>query len=418
MRILSPVPLIGFIAALLVLLSLPAVAEKGVTPGYDKEIADYLQTEGEMVEPSLVSVETRFVKTVNENGTQREVLVAGDFATGFIFNREGIVVTSYTAIQHPPSSYYSSLSGQPGAQADYIRVHLVDGRTYEAEVKGLDGPTGLAVLKILRIAPKDSVPAPFGKFKDVVVGEPIMFMGYNEMTRGRIGYDFGIISALRPKFPTVEKSVNQYIQVNVPQNQGNRGGVLINVEGKVIAVMTGNKPYPDATEIHFGMPIDTVVEVVNAILDDGKMHRAWMGYNLLEMNPQIERAYSIIGDLTGDGLVTDADRDIFKKKNGIDLKHCLFVIYVDPESPAANTGLREADILLEYNGVPVTDLAEMLNEFEKYNIGDTITVNWKRREYAVWDPMVGSTKIEYHGQREDEEKAAKEPDSKERHEKE
>jgi len=380
-----------------------------VTPGYDKEIADYLQEEGAIVEPSLVAIETRFTKTISDQGTLRQVTTAGDFANGFIYNRDGIVVTNYRAVMHPPSSYFSVLSGAPARAADYIKVRLKDGRTYDAEVEGLDASTGLAVIKVHRLDPKDSIPIPFGKFKDVVVGEPIMYIGYNDMTRQRIGYDFGIISALKPKFPSIEKSVNQFIQVNVPQNSGNRGGVLINVEGKVIAIMTGSKPYPDATEVHFGLPIDTVTEVVDAILAKGEMHRPWLGYNLLEMNPQIERAYSIISDMTGDGLITDADRDKFKAKTGIDLKHCLFVIYVAPESPAAGSGIREGDILLEFNGVAITDMAEMLNEWDKYKIGDTITLQWKRREYAVWDPMVSDLKIEYYGQREDEKKKAKEP---------
>jgi serine protease Do len=407
MRVLSPVPFISLIAVLMALLAVPAFAEKGVTPGYDKEIADYLQEMGADLEPSLVFIETRFTKTIIEDGVPREVLVSGDFGSGFIYNKEGIVVTSYNVVLHPPSSYFSVLSGAAGTQADYIKVHLTDGSTYSAELKGSDGATGIAVLQLKRLDPRKSIPVPFGTLKDVEVGEPIMFMGFNSWTRGSVGYDFGIISALRPKFPSVEKSVNQYIQVNVPQNSGNKGGVVINIEGKVIAIMTGSKPYPDATEVHFGLPIDTVREVVDAILDKGEMHRPWLGVNLLQMNPQIERAYSLIGDLTGDGLVTDADRTKFKKDTGIDLKHCLFVVYVDPESPSADTGLREGDILMEYNGVPISDMSEMLNEFDKYKIGDTVTLQWMRREYAVWDPMVGDLKIEYYGQREDEEAATK-----------
>jgi S1-C subfamily serine protease len=189
----------------------------------------------------------------------------------------------------------------------------------------------------------------------------------------------------------------------VPQNTGNRGGVVINSDGDVVAIMTDVKPYPDATEIHFALPIDTAVEVVNAILDVGEMRRPWFGFRLLEMNPQIERAYSIISDMDGDGLVTDSDRDIFEAQTGIDLRHALFIIYVADDSPALDAGLREADILMEFNGVPVGTMDELNNQIDRYRIGDRVTLEWMRREYAVWDPYLGEITIEYYGQREEEE---------------
>ncbi len=330
-------------------------------------------------------------------------MVEGDFASGFIYNREGIVVTEYSAVIHQPSRYFSRTESRPSLEADYILVRLANGKTYEAELIGTDGPTSIAVLQMKLVDPDDSVPVIVGDSSDVIVGEPILFLGYNWLSRARISYDFGVISALRPKFATIEESTNQYFQVNVPQNPGNRGGVVVNSAGEVIAIMTDIAPYPDATEIHFALPIDVAVEVVEAILDEGEMHRPWFGFRLLEMSPQIERAYSIISDMDGDGLVTDSDRDLFQDLTGIDLRNSLFVIYVDEDSPAGDAGLREADILTEFNGVPVTNMDVLRNEIEKYRIGDRITLEWLRREYAVWDPYIAEIVIEYSGQRDEEE---------------
>jgi serine protease Do len=390
-------------ALLLVLLCIPVAAQYGVTPGYDLEFSQFLQEQGERIQPSVVVIETRFTRTLHEEGREREITLEGDFATGFIYNRDGIVVTQYDAVIHPPSTYFARTSGQPSHEADYILVRLADGRTYTADIVGLDGPTRLAVLKMRRIDPEESVPIPVGDSSDVIVGEPILFIGYNWLSRSRVTYDFGVISALRPKFPTIEESTNQYFQVNVPQNYGNRGGVVVNSNGNVIAIMTDVAPYPDATEIHFALPIDVATEVVDAILDVGEMHRPWFGWRLLEMNPQIERAYSILDDMDDDGLITDNDRDLFMAETGIDLRHALFVIYVSEDSPAEDAGLREADILMEFNGVPVTNIDELSNQIERYRIGDRVTVEWMRREYAVWDPYIAEITIEYAGQREEEE---------------
>ena len=107
------------------------------------------------------------------------------------------------------------------------------------------------------------------------------------------------------------------------------------------------------------------------------------------MNPQIEQAYSLIEDMNGDGLITDADRDIYKKQTEIDLKHCLFVIFVDPNSPAYDAGIREADILTEFNGVPVSKMDELLNQIDKYRVGDTVTLQWMRRDRGMGSACCG-----------------------------
>lgn len=400
MRCFSLLSVIPLAALMMILIAIPVGASQGYTPGYDLEFSQFLQEQGANVQPSVVSIETRFTRMIHDtNGLLREVTVSGGYSTGFIYNRDGVVVTDYTSIIHPPSTYFAITSGQSESVADYIKVMLSDGRTYEAEIVGTDGATSLAVLRMINIEPVDSIPIPIGNSDDVLIGEPILFLGYNYLSMERITYDFGVISALRPEIQSVEQSTNQFLQVNVPQNWGNQGGVVVNTLGKVIAVMTTYVPYSDATEIHFALPVKTMVEVVDAILDEGEMHRPWVGYRLLEMSPQIERAYQIIGDLTGDGLVTDADRDIFMEDTGIDLREALFVIYVSEDSPAADIGLKEGDILTKFNGVPVPTMDELTNEVEKYRIGDTITLEWMRREYTVWDPYVADTVIEYFGQR-------------------
>lgn len=404
MRLLPTLSTISFVAVLLVLGAIPATATQGSRPGYDLEFSEFLQTQGANVQPSVVFIETRFTRIIHDpSGVEREITVRGDMASGFFYNRDGIVVTEYTTVRHAPSTYYARTSGRPPFDADYILVRLLNGQQYEAEIVGFDGPTSLAVLRCINISPEYSVPIPIGDSNDVIVGEPILLVAYNILSRRRISYDFGIISALRPKFPSIDESTNQYFQVNVPKNPGNEGGVIVNTKGGVIAVITDIAPYRDTTEVHFALPIKTVVEVVDAILDDGSMHRAWFGYRLLEMNPQVERAYEIIKDMSGDGLVTDIDRDLFEAENGIDLRECLFTIFVSEDSPAEDAGLREGDILTKFNGMPVGTMDELLNEIEKYRIGDRVTLEWLRREYTIWDPYIAEIEIEYSGQREEDE---------------
>src|SRR3990172_1402789 len=154
-------------------------------------------------------VETRYMRTINDNGQMREILEEGDFATGFFYDSTGIVVTQYSVVKHDPSGYFTraDVSVQ---DADYILVRLSDGRQYEADVVGVDSTSSLAVLQTRFIEPQDSPPVKYGDSSDVIVGEPILFLGYNWITRSRISYDFGVISALRPKYPTIEESTNQY----------------------------------------------------------------------------------------------------------------------------------------------------------------------------------------------------------------
>jgi serine protease Do len=178
---------------------------------------------------------------------------------------------------------------------------------------------------------------------------------------------------------------------------------VVDSNGEVVAIMTAYSPYVDATEIHFALPIDVVSEVVDSILNIGEMRRPYTGMRVLEMNPQIERAYSILNDTNEDGIINDTDRANFEELWGVDLNECLFVVWVNEDSTAGDSGIREGDILTEFNGVPVHNITELKNQIERYRINDRITIEWIRREYAVWDPYVADIVLEYSGQRDEEE---------------
>ena len=408
MRIFTVLLALSFTALFAVIPGSPVNAAKGVTPGYDLEFSEFLQSQGAKVKSCIVAVETRYTRTIHEKGKIREMWTGGRFATGFVYNNEGIVVTNSGVMFETEKDTEEDSSNEKPRQRQYIKVTLYDGKSYDAELLGTDGPTMLAVLKLKYINPEDSVPAKLGNSDNILIGEPILTVAFNANTKKYANYDFGIISALRPEYETIEDSTNQFIQVNYAYNIGYEGGVVVNSDGDVVAILTDVAPYADAKEVHFALPINRAVEVVDAIIGEGEFHRPWMGFNMLEMNPQIERAYSIISDMDGDGLVTDKDREMFKEKTGIDLAKCLFIVFANDDSPANDVGLREADILTQVNGVPVHDMNEYKNQMEKYRIGDKITLQWMRREYSVWDPYMGEVTIEYDGQREDEKEKEKE----------
>ncbi|HDS29500.1 MAG TPA: hypothetical protein ENN67_00510, partial [Firmicutes bacterium] len=106
MRISSSLLTLVAVFILLAMVGSPATAEQGRTRGYDLEFANFLRSQGEKLSVSVVSVESRFTRMIHENGQQREIYLSGSFASGFVYNDQGIVVTDFRLVQHPPSTYY------------------------------------------------------------------------------------------------------------------------------------------------------------------------------------------------------------------------------------------------------------------------------------------------------------------------
>src|SRR5216684_3858521 len=212
-----------------------------------------------------------------------------------------------------------------------VRVTLSDKRQLKAKVVGTDPKTDIAVLKVEgsgfpAITIADSSKVQVGDYA-LAIGDPF---GVGQTVT------MGIISALNRGNLGIEDYEN-FIQTDAPINPGNSGGALINDRGELVgintAILSGGSGGNQG--IGFAIPMNLARQVMNQILDHGKVTRAYLGIMVQDVTPAIAKAMGqseLRGALVGD---------------------------VKTSSPAGKAGLQRGDIILEINGKQVADSREL-----------------------------------------------------------
>ena len=129
-----------------------------------------------------------------------------------------------------------------------------------------------------------------------------------------------------------------FIQTDVALNPGNSGGPLFNQRGEVVGVnsriFSGTGGYMG---LSFSIPIDVAMEVADQLKKNGKVTRSYLGVSLQDIDRNLAESYNL------------------PKPEGS------LVTQVAPNSPAARAGLRASDVILKYNGTPISRTSELLN---------------------------------------------------------
>jgi serine protease Do len=234
--------------------------------------------------------------------------------SGVVLNQQGYILTNYHVV----------------SQASKLTVTLNDGRKLPGTVVGHDKLTDMAVVKIT--ADKLS-PAKLGSSETLRPGEWVLAIG------SPLGFDhtvtIGIISALSRKVPDLNNNV-QFIQTDAAINPGNSGGPLVNLKGEVIGINTAISGV--AQNIGFAIPVDTVRQVADALVADGKIDRPWIGLGIGQLSPALAESLGLPANTEG-----------------------VVVSQVAPNGPSARAGLKQGDVIQRVNGQRITE-AKMLQD--------------------------------------------------------
>jgi S1-C subfamily serine protease len=261
--------------------------------------------------------------------------------SGFIIDGNGIILTNAHVV-----------SG-----ADTVTVTLKDGRTFKGEVRGIDEPSDLAVVKING---KSLPVAPLGNSSELNVGDWAIALG------NPLGLDntvtLGIVSTLNRSSSQVgipDKRLD-FIQTDAAINPGNSGGPLLNERGEVIGINTAIRA--DAQGIGFAIPIDKAKAIKDALAKGEKIPHPYIGIRMLTLSPEIAKQFN-----------TDPNSPITVPEiNGV------LVVQVAPNSPAAAAGLRRADAIVEINGQAVTTAEQLQKMVESSQINQTLRFKVQR----------------------------------------
>lgn len=251
--------------------------------------------------------------------------------SGFIFSSDGLIFTNSHVVH----------------KADRIMVALLNENEIEATLVGEDPDTDLAILKIYS---EGYSVARLGDASQLQIGQFVIAIG------NPYGYQHsvtaGVVSALGRTLRTQSgRLVDNVIQSDAALNPGNSGGPMINTDAEVIGVNTAM--INGAQGLSFSVDINTAKEIATQLLKDGKVFKAYLGLALQEVpvNQKILRHYHL------------------PNKRG------LFVVSMEPDSPASRSQLKEGDIIVSFNGKAMNSLHELFKELTRREIITAVDVS-------------------------------------------
>jgi serine protease Do len=210
--------------------------------------------------------------------------------------------------------------------ADAVKVTLPDGREFNAKVVGRDPKSDIAVVKI----DANNLPVvPMADSDKARVGDVVLAIG-NPFGVGQTVTE-GIISATGRRNMGIE-DYEDFIQTDAAINPGNSGGALVDVEGRLIGINTAILSHSGGNQgIGFAIPSDLARNVMHSLIQYGHVTRGYLGVMIQDLTPALAKQFKLkesTGALVGD---------------------------VVPKGPADKAGLKDGDVVLQFNGKNVTD---------------------------------------------------------------
>lgn len=315
--------------------SLDAAAQDDADPTADGEPTEPLSQVADAVLPSVVSI------TIDAQGGEGQ-------GSGVVLSEDGLILTN---------NHVAAAAGDGGS----MQVTFSDGTRADAEVVGLDPASDLGVIKAQDVT--GLAPATLGNSDDLHVGDTVLAIGSPLGLDGSV--TSGIVSAVNraitlggvgPRSPFGGQrsggpsAVVDAIQTDAAINPGNSGGALINAQGEVVGINTaiastagglGNTQSGNIG-VGFAIPIDDARDIARQLIDNGEATHAYMGVQ--------------VGDADDGALLGGIEAD----------------------SPAAEAGLQEGDIVTKVDDNRVTDATDLTAAIRGHAPGDKVTITYER----------------------------------------
>jgi serine protease Do len=309
------------------------------------------------VSPAIVQVNTKGFYPIQGEG---EAFVGTQIGTGsgVILDPEGFIVTNAHVVEGAQKIEVVLALGMDNAK-DGDTPPETKARAIEAEIRGIDRETDIAVLKI------DKKGLPFLKLADssqLEQGELVLACGSPFGLQNTLS--MGIVSSAVREIPS-EDGTTVYIQTDAPINPGNSGGALINMRGEVLGINTMILSQSGGSEgLGFAIPSNLVNNVYQQIKTAGHVRHSYLGVISRTVNSTI---YSGLKLATRSGAIVED---------------------VDPQGPAAESGLQPEDVITGFDGKIVTDAGRLAADIAQRSIGSTIRLEVQRGTERLSIPMV------------------------------
>ena len=298
---------------------------------------------------SIVNIRTKKTVTVNTYNPLEELLFgrsggvekreSGALGSGFVVSEDGYIVTNNHVVSN----------------ADEIFVKFSDGREYRTKLIGTSSEVDIAVLKIE--ANEKFKPLEFSDSDKIEIGQwSIAFgnpMGLND------SMTVGVISASGRSSLGIEE-IENFIQTDAAINQGNSGGPLIDINGKVIGVNTAIlSTSGGSVGLGFAIPSNLASVVKDSIIATGKFEKPYIGVYLNNLDSEKIKALNI------------------KSTNGV------LIAKVVADGPAARAGIQANDVIVAVNGKAVNSAGAFIGELAAKKVGESVELSVIRNSQTV-----------------------------------
>ena len=298
---------------------------------------------------SIVNIRTKKTVVVNTYNPLEELLFgrsggeekreSGALGSGFVVSEDGYIVTNNHVVSN----------------ADEIFVKFSDGREYKTKLIGTSPEVDIAVLKIESnekfkpLESSDTSKVEIGQWS-IAFGNP---MGLND------SMTVGVVSASGRSSLGIEE-IENFIQTDAAINQGNSGGPLIDINGKVIGVNTAIlSTSGGSVGLGFAIPSNLVSVVKDSIISTGKFEKPYIGVYLNNLDSEKIKALNI------------------KSTNGV------LIAKVIENGPAAKAGMQANDVVVAVNGKSVNSAGAFIGELAAKKIGETVELSIIRNSQTL-----------------------------------
>ena len=260
--------------------------------------------------------------------------------SGVIISEDGYIVTNNHVVDG----------------ATKLRVKLNDGRMFDGKLIGTDSATDLALVKI---EAKDLPTLPFGSSDALRLGEWVLAIGSPFDLQSTI--TAGIVSAKARQLGAIPNDfrIESFIQTDAAVNPGNSGGALVNTHGELVGINTLIKSQTGSyVGYSFAIPESIVRKVVVDLKEYGVVQRAMLGIQFRMVDQDF---------LDSEG------KDLGIKELG-----GAYVASVSEGGSASEAGIRKGDIILDIDGVKITEPSTLQEQIAKRRPNDTVKLSVKR----------------------------------------
>jgi len=257
--------------------------------------------------------------------------------SGVIIDSEGYILTNNHVVE----------------DVDQVKVTLLNGDTYDAEVIGTDTETDIGLIKIEPDSPIKAIP--LGDSDIIVAGDWVMAIG-NPFGFGHT-VTVGVVSATRRSMvmPRDELPYQDFIQTDASINPGNSGGPLLDIHGRLIGINTVIASRTgQSAGIGFSIPINMIEPLLDDLKTNGSVTRGWMGVTIQTVNPALAKHWNL--ESTKGAVISELVEG----------------------APAEEAGIKPGDVILKYNGIEIRDSSHLSQVVASSRVDEKIKIELMR----------------------------------------